>query len=56
VYFFISNLPLADVCFISSTVPNMIVDIQTHNRASPYVGSLTQMFIYIISGIQIICF
>jgi olfactory receptor len=55
-YFFLSNLSLPDICFISSTVPNMIVGIHPHNRASPYVGSLTQMFIYIISGIQIICF
>jgi olfactory receptor len=49
-YFFISNLPLDDICFISSTVPNMIVDIQPHNRAISYMGSLTQMFIYIIFG------
>jgi olfactory receptor len=28
----------------------MIVDIQPHNRAILYVGSLTQMFNYIISG------
>jgi olfactory receptor len=49
-YFFLSNLSLPDICFISSTVPNMIVGIHPHNRASPYVGSLTQMFIYIISG------
>jgi olfactory receptor len=41
---------LDDICFISSTVPNMIVDIQPHNRAISYMGSLTQMFIYIIFG------
>ncbi|VTJ86587.1 olfactory receptor 7E24-like [Marmota monax] len=49
-YFFLSNLSLADICFISTTVPKMIVDIQTHSRAISYVGCLTQMSFFLIFG------
>ncbi|XP_005405612.1 PREDICTED: olfactory receptor 18-like [Chinchilla lanigera] len=49
-YFFLSNLSLADVCFISTTVPKLIVDIQTQSRVISYEGCLTQMSLFIISG------
>nr|XP_020008454.1 putative gustatory receptor clone PTE01 [Castor canadensis] len=49
-YFFLSKLSLVDICFISTTVPKMIVDIQTHNRIISYVGCLTQMSFLIIFG------
>ncbi|XP_076714316.1 olfactory receptor 7E24-like, partial [Callospermophilus lateralis] len=47
-YFFLSNLSLADIGFISTTVPKMIVDIQTHSRTISYVGCLTQMSLFTI--------
>ncbi|MBZ3871864.1 Olfactory receptor 7E24 [Sciurus carolinensis] len=43
VYFFLSKLSLGDIGFISTTVPKMIVHIQTHSRVISYIGSLTQM-------------
>uniref|UniRef100_A0A8D2JRF1 G-protein coupled receptors family 1 profile domain-containing protein n=1 Tax=Sciurus vulgaris TaxID=55149 RepID=A0A8D2JRF1_SCIVU len=49
-YFFLSNLSLADIGFISTTVPKMIVDIQTHSRAISYGGCLSQMSLFIIFG------
>ncbi|MBZ3877673.1 Olfactory receptor 18, partial [Sciurus carolinensis] len=49
-YFFLSNLSLADISFISTIVPNMIVDIQTHSRVISYVCCLTQMSLFIIFG------
>uniref|UniRef100_A0A8C3W1J9 Olfactory receptor n=1 Tax=Catagonus wagneri TaxID=51154 RepID=A0A8C3W1J9_9CETA len=49
-YFFLFNLSLADMGFISTTNPKMIVDIQTHNRVISYVGCLTQMSIFILEG------
>ncbi|XP_047388385.1 olfactory receptor 7E24-like [Sciurus carolinensis] len=49
-YFFLSILSLADIGFISTTVPKMIVDIQTHSRAISYVGCLSQMSLFIIFG------
>ncbi|VTJ89432.1 Hypothetical predicted protein, partial [Marmota monax] len=45
-YFFLSNLSLADICVISTTVPKMVVDIQTHSRVISHVGCLTQMSIF----------
>ncbi|XP_057564255.1 olfactory receptor 7E24-like [Hippopotamus amphibius kiboko] len=47
-YFFLSNLSLADIGFISTTVPKMIVNIQTHSRVVSYEGCLTQMSIFIL--------
>ncbi|XP_003461766.1 olfactory receptor 7E24-like [Cavia porcellus] len=47
-YFFLSNLSLADICLTSSTVPKMIVDILTHSRVISYMGCLTQMSLFIL--------
>uniref|UniRef100_A0A8C6QU71 G-protein coupled receptors family 1 profile domain-containing protein n=2 Tax=Nannospalax galili TaxID=1026970 RepID=A0A8C6QU71_NANGA len=49
-YFFLFNLSLTDICFITTTVPKMIVDIQTHSRVISYVDCLTQMSLLIIFG------
>ncbi|XP_017656207.1 olfactory receptor 7E24-like [Nannospalax galili] len=49
-YFFLSNLSWADMGFISTTVPNLIVSIQIHSRVISYVGCLTQMSFYITFG------
>ncbi|XP_010629154.1 olfactory receptor 7G3-like [Fukomys damarensis] len=49
-YFFLSNLSLADICFITTTVPKMIVNISTHSRVISYVSCLTQMSLFIIFG------
>ncbi|XP_019062624.2 olfactory receptor 7E24 [Fukomys damarensis] len=42
-YFFLSNLAIVDIGFISTTVPKMVVDISAHSRVISYVGCLTQM-------------
>ncbi|EHB06825.1 Olfactory receptor 7E24 [Heterocephalus glaber] len=47
-YFFLSNLSLADICFTSTTVPKMIVDLSTYSRIISYVGCLTQISLYIL--------
>ena len=47
-YFFLSNLSSVDIGFISTTVPKMIVDIQSHSRVISYSGCLTQMSIFIL--------
>ncbi|MBZ3871633.1 Olfactory receptor 7E24 [Sciurus carolinensis] len=49
-YFFLPKLSLADTGFISTTVPKMIVDIQTHSRVISYVGCLTQMSLFPFFG------
>ncbi|MBZ3882368.1 Olfactory receptor 7E24 [Sciurus carolinensis] len=47
-YFFLSILSFVDICFISTTAPKMIVDIQTQSGVISYVGCLTQMSLYAI--------
>uniref|UniRef100_UPI00403877DC olfactory receptor 7E178-like n=1 Tax=Callospermophilus lateralis TaxID=76772 RepID=UPI00403877DC len=47
-YFFLSNLSLADMGFISTTVPEMLVNIQTHSGVISFVGCLTQMSLFIL--------
>lgn len=47
-YFFLSNLSSVDIGFISTTVPKMIVDIQSQSRVISYSGCLTQMSIFIL--------
>ncbi|XP_020938164.1 LOW QUALITY PROTEIN: olfactory receptor 18-like, partial [Sus scrofa] len=49
-YFFLCNLSLTDMGFISTTVPKMIVNIQTHSRVISYAGCLTQMSIFTLFG------
>ncbi|XP_016045034.1 putative gustatory receptor clone PTE01 [Erinaceus europaeus] len=49
-YFFLSNLSLADIGFTSTTVPKMIVDTHTHLRAISYAACLTQMSFFILFG------
>ncbi|XP_040592611.1 olfactory receptor 7E24-like [Mesocricetus auratus] len=49
-YFFLSNLSMVDIGFISTTVPRVIADIQTHCPVISYVGCLTQMSLFIIFG------
>ncbi|XP_047559574.1 putative gustatory receptor clone PTE01 [Lutra lutra] len=49
-YFFLSNLSLADIGFTSTTIPKMIVDIQTQSTAISYMGCLTQMSFFMLFG------
>ncbi|XP_062967684.1 olfactory receptor 7D2 [Cynocephalus volans] len=43
-YFFLSNLSLVDICFSTSIVPKMLVNIQTENKAISYIDCLTQVY------------
>ncbi|XP_040859473.1 olfactory receptor 7A10-like [Ochotona curzoniae] len=47
-YFFLANLSLVDVCFTSTTIPKMLVNIQTESKVISYAGCITQMFFFII--------
>ena len=33
IYFFLSNLPLADISFNTTTVPKMLLNLQTHGKS-----------------------
>ncbi|XP_006877618.1 PREDICTED: olfactory receptor 7D4-like [Chrysochloris asiatica] len=47
-YFFLSNLSFVDICFITTTVPKMLVNIQTQSKGISYIGCLTQVYFFII--------
>ncbi|MBZ3885221.1 Olfactory receptor 7A17 [Sciurus carolinensis] len=42
-YFFLSNLSFVDICFTSTTVPKMLVNIQTQSKAITYAGCINQI-------------
>ncbi|XP_037674166.1 olfactory receptor 7A10-like [Choloepus didactylus] len=43
-YFFLSNLSLNDICFTSTTVPKMLVNIHTGSKMITYINCLTQTY------------
>ncbi|XP_049731202.1 olfactory receptor 7G2-like [Elephas maximus indicus] len=43
-YFFLANLSFTDICFSTTTIPNMLVNLQTQNQSITYAGCLTQVF------------
>ncbi|XP_036912863.1 olfactory receptor 7A10-like [Sturnira hondurensis] len=43
-YFFLFNLSLADICFTSTTIPKMLVNIQTESKTITYAGCLTKIY------------
>ncbi|XP_075406936.1 olfactory receptor 7A17-like [Tenrec ecaudatus] len=47
-YFFLSNLSFADICFTSTTVPKMLMNIQMQNKVIPYEDCITQMFFFML--------
>ncbi|XP_045709561.1 olfactory receptor 7A10-like [Phyllostomus hastatus] len=49
-YFFLSNLSLVDICFTSTTIPKMLLNIQTQSKAITYAGCITQIYFFILFG------
>ncbi|XP_027810872.2 olfactory receptor 7A10-like [Marmota flaviventris] len=49
-YFFLSNLSFVDICFTSTTIPKMLVNIQTQRKAITYAGCITQMCLFLVFG------
>ncbi|XP_055968682.1 olfactory receptor-like protein OLF4 [Sorex fumeus] len=46
-YFFLSNLSLVDICFTTTTIPKLLVNIQTQTKAITYAGCIAQMYFVI---------
>ncbi|XP_012607738.2 olfactory receptor 1C1 [Microcebus murinus] len=46
-YFFLSNLAFVDICFTSTIVPQMVVNILTDLKTISFAGCLTQLFFFI---------
>uniref|UniRef100_A0A8C3VPM1 G-protein coupled receptors family 1 profile domain-containing protein n=1 Tax=Catagonus wagneri TaxID=51154 RepID=A0A8C3VPM1_9CETA len=47
-YFFLSHLSFSDICFNSTIVLKMLVNIQRASRAITYAGCITQMCLYLV--------
>ncbi|XP_057564928.1 olfactory receptor 7A17-like [Hippopotamus amphibius kiboko] len=47
-YFFLSNLSFVDICFTSTTIPKMLMNIQTENKVITYEGCITQMHFFML--------
>ncbi|XP_006156236.1 olfactory receptor 7G2 [Tupaia chinensis] len=43
-YFFLSNLSFTDICISTTTIPKMLVNIQTQTQSITYPGCLCQIF------------
>ena len=50
-YFFLSNLSFVDICFISTTVPKMLWNIQTQSKVITYEGCITQIYFFLLSAV-----
>ncbi|XP_015359414.1 olfactory receptor 7G2-like [Marmota marmota marmota] len=52
-YFFLSNLSFNDVCFSTSTIPKMLVNILTEVQSTTYTDCLSQVcFVLIFGGLE----
>ncbi|XP_057564984.1 olfactory receptor 7A17-like [Hippopotamus amphibius kiboko] len=47
-YFFLSNLSFVDICFTSTTIPKMLLNIQTENKVITYEGCITQIYFFLL--------
>ena len=47
-YFFLSNLSFVDICFISTTIPKMLVNIKTQNKVISYEDCFTQIYFFLL--------
>ncbi|CAD7685654.1 unnamed protein product [Nyctereutes procyonoides] len=52
-YFFLSNLSINDICLSTTTIPKMLVNIQTQSQSIAYTGCLAQIcFVLIFASLE----
>ncbi|XP_008586383.1 PREDICTED: olfactory receptor 7C2-like [Galeopterus variegatus] len=49
-YFFLSNLSFVDICFTSTTIPKMLVNMLMQSKDISFAGCLSQIFFFIVFG------
>nr|XP_004672038.2 olfactory receptor 2H2-like [Jaculus jaculus] len=49
-YFFLSNLSILDLCFTSSCIPQMLVNLGSPKKTISYIGCATQLYIFLWLG------
>ncbi|XP_035580466.1 olfactory receptor-like protein OLF4 [Zalophus californianus] len=50
-YFFLSNLSFVDICFTSTTIPKMLMNIQKESKVITYAGCVTQIYFLILFAV-----
>ncbi|XP_011278380.3 olfactory receptor 7A10-like [Felis catus] len=50
-YFFLSNLCFSDICFTSTTIPKMLLNIQMQSKVISYKGCLSQTYFFMLFGV-----
>ncbi|XP_055969051.1 olfactory receptor-like protein OLF4, partial [Sorex fumeus] len=50
-YFFLANLSFVDICFVSTTVPKMLLNIQTHSKVITFEGCILQIGLYVLFAV-----
>ncbi|XP_039107546.1 olfactory receptor 7G2-like [Hyaena hyaena] len=52
-YFFLSHLGFTDICFSTTTIPKMLVNIQRQSKSISYTGCLTQVcLVLLFAGLE----
>ncbi|XP_053761337.1 olfactory receptor 2B6-like isoform X1 [Panthera pardus] len=49
-YFFLTNLSLLDLCYTTSTVPQMLVNLRSTRKVISYGGCVAQLFMFLALG------
>nr|CAI9706818.1 unnamed protein product [Rangifer tarandus platyrhynchus] len=49
-YFFLSHLAFSDISLSTTTVPKMLMNMQTQQQSIPYVGCISQKYFFILFG------
>ncbi|XP_075393655.1 olfactory receptor 7A17-like [Tenrec ecaudatus] len=49
-YFFLSNLSFVDICFTSTTVPKMLMNIQMQTKGITYEDCIAQVYFFMLFG------
>ncbi|XP_012581628.1 PREDICTED: olfactory receptor 1P1-like [Condylura cristata] len=49
-YFFLASLSSTEILFVTTTVPKVLVNIQTQSRSISYSGCLTQLYFFLTFG------
>ncbi|XP_037360258.1 olfactory receptor-like protein OLF4 [Talpa occidentalis] len=50
-YFFLANLSFVDICFTSTTIPKMLLNVQVKSKVITYKGCITQIYFYTLFGV-----
>nr|P35897.1 RecName: Full=Putative gustatory receptor clone PTE38 [Rattus norvegicus] len=49
-YLFFSNLSFNDICIITTTIPKMLMNVQSHDQSITYLGCLSQVYLIVNFG------